>query len=124
MTIRKVTDADRPWIESLIAKEPSHTHTSDFYFEPMTEAHIVEDDKGPIFVFRLNTKLVEIDIDFDPDEPLRTARGLSKGFPIVKNAARAKNVKTMIFNSNSEKLIAFCGDHFGFRANPDYRAEL
>lgn len=124
MRIRKVTEDDRPWIDSLIAKEPSHTHTADFYFESGIESHIVEDSQGPIFVFRLNTRVVEVDIDFDPDEKLRTARGLSQGFPIVKQAAKAKNVKTMIFNSNSEKLIQFCGDHFGFRPNPDYRAEL
>lgn len=124
MRIRKATDADRPWIEGLIAKEPLHTHTADFYFEQGTEAHIVEDAKGPIFIFRLNTRLVEVDIDFDPDEKLRTARGLTLGFPIVKQAAKSKNVKTMIFNSNSEKLIQFCENHFGFRANPDYRAEL
>lgn len=124
MRIRKATEEDRPWIESLIAKEPSHTHTADFYFEPNTESHIVEDAKGPIFIFRLNTKVVEVDIEFDPDEKMRTARGLTMGFPIVKDAARSKNIKTMIFNSNSEKLIQFCGDHFGFKPNPDYRADL
>ena len=124
MRIRRAIEDDRPWIEGLIANEPLHTHTSDFYFEPGTEAHVVEDAKGPILIFRLNARVLEVDIDFDPNEKLRTARALMAGFPIVRQAAKSKNMKAMIFNSNSEKLIRFCENNFGFRPNPDYRAEL
>lgn len=124
MRIRRATDADRPWIETLIAQEPLHTHTSDFYFEPGTESHIAEDSQGRVLIFRLNTGVVEMDMDFDKNERLRTAKVLSQGFPIVKQAAKSKNMKVLIFNSNSEQLIKFCENNFGFQSNPDYRAVL
>lgn len=124
MKLRRATDEDKPWINTIIAKEASHNHTADFYFEPGTEAWIVDDDGKALLIFRLNTKLVRVDIDFDPEQRLRTAKALAAYFPVVKDAAKKKGLTQMIFDSNSETLIRFCGDHFGFRANPDYVAVL
>lgn len=124
MKLRKATEDDKPWINTIIAKEPTHQHTADFYFEAGTEAHIIEDDGKPVLVFRLNAKVVRVDIDFDPEQKLNTAKALNSYFPLVKNAAKLKGLKQMIFDSNSESLIRFCGNHFGFHPNPDYVTEL
>jgi hypothetical protein len=124
MNLRRATQDDKPWINTIIAKEPTHHHTADFYFEPGTESHIIEDDGQPILIFRLNAKVIRVDIDFDPERQTSTGKALIQYFPAVASAAKKKDFRQLIFDSTSQRLIKFCEKRFNFRSCPDYVTEL
>jgi hypothetical protein len=123
MTIVSLTEEDKNLLAEWIAKEPSHEHGPDFYFESGTKSAIYEDEEGPVVVVRYSTALV-LDMDFNPDAGKeRIKKIMREGFPEVAAGAAKQGFKHLIFDSLSKPLISFCRA-FGFKEFPDYRKSL
>lgn len=107
MNIRKITEADKPLIDAMIEKDPFHAGlgTSEFYFEPCTEAFWIENEEGG-FVVRL-ARTMRINAAFDVDQRKNNAFLLTEFTKWVAEAAAKSGFREVIFKTNNDELSSF-----------------
>lgn len=126
VSFRCITDADKPIIDEWISRDPDHvarSMTSQFFFEPGFSFAIV-DYRDVIMFVRIDRKAADperatIHIQFNQGHRRRTVAALLTGFPTVCEKLKAAGISTLVFDSVSPTLIAFCQKHIGFISDPD-----
>lgn len=118
MNIRKITEADKPLIDDFIARDPYHAGkgTSDFYFEPCTEAFWIENEEGRIAV-RLS-RTMRINAAFDPSARKNNAGLLTELTAWVAEAAAKSGFREVMFRTENDELAAF-EKNLGFAGSPN-----
>lgn len=77
-------------------------------FLPAVENYLVADRRGPLLFLRLSNAM-RVDIQFAPDEEVRTAMALAGGVPWLALEARKRRYAQLIFESRAPKLVKFLG---------------
>lgn len=118
MNIRKITEADKPSIDAMIEKDPFHAGlgTSEFYFEPCTEAFWIENEEGG-FVVRL-ARTMRINAAFDVDQRKNNAFLLTEFTKWVADAAAKSGFREVMFRTESDDLATF-EKNLGFEGSPN-----
>jgi hypothetical protein len=134
MNIRLATEADKPHLAELIAKDPYHSGKliPEFFIglmydepnkkwikDPTVECAVLEDEKGPVLYIRY-VRSFRMSIQFDMDERKRNLKMLMEGFPVFREMAKSSGFKEIVFDSVSTPLIALTTKRMGFKASPDY----
>src|ERR1041384_7980464 len=125
MPARAFKSEDYPAFAAAMAKDPQHASLKpeEFVREPKTELMVWEDDKGPVFFFRVSRD-IRIDIQFDPTvEKDRTVEGIKDGLLWLENNVRA-DFRGVVFDSIYRPLIAFAKRRLGFKESPDLRKDI
>lgn len=117
MNIRKITEADKPLIDAMIEKDPFHAGlgTSEFYFEPFTEAFWIENEHGG-FVVRL-ARTMRVNAAFDPDARKNNAELLTEFTKWVAGAAEQSGFREVMFRTENDALAEF-ERNLGFEGSP------
>lgn len=118
MKLRKLSEQDKPFLAELIAMEPTHTHTPDFYFEPRSNAFVLEDDGGPTLPFVIR-KVLRVNCDFDKRCRLRSAKALASGITWLMDKAAKSGFTEVVFETQSPEIRAICERRFGFKNAPN-----
>ena len=110
MTPRPAGPADREMVAGWIALDPDHAGMDPNFFvvpEPHTNCFVWEDDQGPVFAFRLS-RMLRVDIQFNPTEKERTREALERGVEWIREEGSRSGFREMIFQSVNRLLINFC----------------
>lgn len=102
----------------MIEKDSFHAGlgTSDFYFEPFTEAFWVENEEGGIAV-RLS-RTMRVNASFDPDARKNNAVLLTEFTNWIANAAAQSGYREVMFRTENDSLAAF-EKNLGFAGSPN-----
>ncbi len=121
MSIRPLSETDRPQVESWIQAEPEHaSNTFDWYTGDGAKSVIYEDSDGQVLVAKF-TPCLRVDIDFNPTASAsRIGRAVASGLKETAESARQQGFKEFVFESRSPKLIAFC-KALGYEESPGFR---
>ena len=121
MQIRPYDEArDRALFEQWMKSDPFHWHTSpESFLRPEGRQFLVlEDDDGVVLFMRVE-KIVRLDFQFNPERDRRNIKRTGDGLQWLNiwlgQVCRKEGFRSVIFNSVSEKLIAFCKKRLGFR---------
>lgn len=120
MNLRKITPEDCPSIDQAIAKDPWHTGkgSSEFFFDPYTEAFVLSDDGGPVLNVRL-ARALRVNIVFsDPDARERNKETMKILAHFLKKQAEVSGVREVTYTSENRALRIF-GQRLGFKPTPD-----
>jgi hypothetical protein len=113
--------ADREMIAGWIALDPDHAGTDPNFFitpEPHTNCFVWCDQQGPIFAFRLS-RLLRVDVQFNPAEKARTREALAAGVAWIRQQGWGSGFRELIFQSVNRLLINFCKRKFHFHEAKD-----
>ena len=116
VNVRRTSLLDAMVLADWISKDPYHQDVRPEFFLTADSMNLCfEDNHGPVFFLKLFPVggSIRIYIQFGVD-PIRTARMLENGFPIVKECCRQAHANRMVFDSVSPKLVNFCVNRFGF----------
>jgi hypothetical protein len=117
--IKPVLKKDIPHIDSWIKADPWHKdevrNDPEFLLTGKgLLTFVLLDDKGPVCYVRLDKEgdLARVATQFGPESEVskrRVAVGLAKAMlPAIKEFARAKKLKGLVYESDSPLLIMFC----------------
>jgi hypothetical protein len=130
MAITPTIHEDLPQIEEWIKADPWHKedsrHTAEFLLTGGgLLAFCLLDEKGPLCFVRLDAEedMVRLSTQFGPEQEVSKKRlvvgMLSEGIPAIKNFARNKGYKGIVFESTSETLINFMNQQGFFKVEGD-----
>lgn len=125
--MRKLTEDDKDLIAKGIAQDEDHRSKGmvpEFFFEPLTDSYMFEDEYGPVFAVRLS-RVLRLDIQFLNVGKERISSTLQTEFPKFKESVKAAGFKQILFDSVSRGLIVFCKRRLGFKPSPnEFLAEI
>lgn len=120
--IRKLQFNDRSLLQGWIAEDPWHKDTflPEFWYEKDRISFIVEDDLGPALIVKLvpEPPAMRLFIQFGSDQK-RSAKAMLSNFDQVKSWVQKTGASSIIFESTSSTLIAFCKKAFKFNQIED-----
>jgi hypothetical protein len=118
MNFRKITEADCPQINAAIEADPFHAGkgTSEFFFEPFSEAFAVGDSEGDVMYVRISRAL-RVNAVFAGDAR-RNKEVMTNLAKVLAKQAEDSGFREVVFTSENPKLRAF-GETIGFAAKPD-----
>jgi hypothetical protein len=120
MQLRKLTLDDCPRIDQEIAKDPWHAGkgTSEFFFEPSTEAFVLSDDAGEVLNVRL-ARALRVNIVFsDPNARDRNKETMKQLAGWLREMAKSAGYREVTYTSENPLLRRF-GRTVGFSEVPD-----
>lgn len=123
MRYRKTVETDKQKLAEWIGVDPDHMNKSgaDFWLQPKDDGvacFTVEDANGEIFFVRAEQTL-RLHIQFaPPSEKRRTVLAIEEFTKWIKEIARQKKCKQLIFESVYNPLIKFLTKR-GFRSSKD-----
>ena len=119
MKLRKLTDEDRPQIDAWIEKDKFHAGkgSSDFFFEPASDAFAVEDDAGDVMYVRIARSL-RVNACFDPDARDRNKETIPQLLNFLEKMASDSGFREVVWTSENRALRMF-GTTLGYAPTPD-----
>ncbi len=115
ITDRLLEDSDLNLLELSLSQDQYHkTTTTEFFTEPGTMCKVYEEDEQPILFVKGSPEL-RLDIQFVSNENARkNMRVMLEGLPPLAQKAKENGFKSILFNTSSPLLKAFCIKRFGF----------
>jgi len=123
MTVRRMTERDRPYIQLWIDADPYHRgkFTPDFFLKlyPGEDSWALEDEQGMVvFYFKTGTA-VRVFIQFAPEtdvsQKLENRNALMKGLHWIEGIFRANRFREIIFDTEGVELANFAKRRMGFK---------
>lgn len=114
LKVRRVQPSDRELLIEAARKDPYHAAiglTGEHWTG--SDSIFYEDEFGPVVALK-TTNVVRVDIQFLTQDPKRNALALLQGFWTYMKILRTRNVKEIIFNTNSTNVAKFFRKRFHF----------
>jgi hypothetical protein len=125
MPSRRFAPNDYENFAKAMALDPQHADLipEKFVMEPKSELFVWEDEKGPVFYYRISREL-RVDIQFDPGvDTSRTRDGLKSGLAWLEDQIRPY-FRAIVFDSVYKPLMAFAKRRLKFQDSPDLRKPI
>lgn len=126
ITFRAISDLDRPLIQKSIDLEPYHRDwlLADYFYDPETMTILGSENMIPILFLRMKPvgRTVYLFAQFVSHNPLRNARAMCKGFPIIKATLEHSGFGYVVIDSISPPVVQLCQRRLGFSplVTPDH----
>ena len=117
LSVRTVTTEDRELLNAAAEADPYHKAaglTGEYWLEDTKNTLFYEDADGPVVALK-TTNVARVDVQFLTQDRARNARALEEGFWTYVRVLQSRNVKELIFNTESPAVAKFFSKRFGFR---------
>lgn len=118
MTLNEVNSEDKQRLQEWIDFDSSkkHAEPEGWYTGKGLLSFRYDDSKGPVCYIRMDKEdnLARLYYLFVPNAETRIAKAILKTIPMCADVAKEQNLKGLVYDSVSLKLIDFCWRAFGF----------
>jgi len=126
MTVRPLSDKDRPYLDALIAADPYHRDrmNADYFLRlaPGEDSWALEDGAGRVVFYFKTATCVRMSIQFPPPEGIRdrarTADALIRGLRWIAGIFQVNKFREILFDTEGPELTQFAKKHLGFHDAP------
>lgn len=117
VTDRLYEETDYNLLDLSLSTDEHHTTTKpEFFIEPGTLCKVYEESGSPVLFVRGSPEL-RLDIQFISNlDARRNMRVMLEGLPPLAQKAKDNGFKSILFNTSSPLLKAFCIKRFGFES--------